>query len=97
MDKKNFNVEISIKNLANMDDKVNMIMDYYKPKTKSVYYDKKKELLVFEMKLERLCLIFLCFYYFWAEWKILISKIRESADYLFKIAHYIAQQISWKI
>ena len=42
VDKKNFNVEISIKNLANMDDKVNMIMDYYKPKTKSVYYDKKR-------------------------------------------------------
>lgn len=42
VDKKFFNVEISIKNLANMDDKVNMIMDYYKPKTKSVYYDKKR-------------------------------------------------------
>ena len=58
VDNKIFNFEKSIKNLANIDEKINMIIDYYKPKTKTKY-DDKKELLVFLMKLESLCLIFI--------------------------------------
>ena len=38
--------EKSIKNLANIDDELNMIIDYYKPKAKTEY-DNKNKLLVF--------------------------------------------------
>ena len=55
VDNKLFNFEKSIKNIG---EKINMIIDYYKPKTKTKY-DDKKELLVFLMKLESLCLIFI--------------------------------------
>ena len=55
VDNKLFNFEKSIKNIG---EKINMIIDYYKPKTKTKY-DDKKELLVFLMKLGSLCLIFI--------------------------------------
>ena len=42
MDNKFFNCEKSIKNLANTDDKINMIIDYHKPKTKTEYDNKKR-------------------------------------------------------
>lgn len=35
-----FNFEKSIKNLANIDDKVNIVIDDYKPKTKTKYGNK---------------------------------------------------------
>ena len=37
-----FNFEKSIKNLVNIDDKTNMVIDYYKPKTDTEYDDKKR-------------------------------------------------------
>ena len=40
-----FNFEKSIKNLANIDYKVNIIIDYYKPKTETGWYEDKKQLL----------------------------------------------------
>ena len=40
------NFEKAMKNLANLDNKINMIIDNYKPKTKTEYGN-KKELLAF--------------------------------------------------
>ena len=41
MDERLFKFEKSNKNLANIDDKVNIVIDDYKPKTKTKYANKK--------------------------------------------------------
>ena len=41
-----FNFEKAMKNLANLDNKINMIINNYKPKTKTEYRN-KEELLAF--------------------------------------------------
>ena len=43
------NFKKSIKNLPNIDNKINMIIDDYQPKSETKY-DNKKELLAFYMK-----------------------------------------------
>ena len=46
--KENFlNFEKFIKKLANIHDKINMMIDYYKPKTKIKYEDKKRVVSIF--------------------------------------------------
>ena len=42
MDNGLFNFEKSIKNLVNIEDKINMIIDDYKPKIETKYDDKKR-------------------------------------------------------
>ena len=47
-----FNFEKYIKNLANIHDKISIIVNYYKPEKKTEYDDKKKDLLVFKCNME---------------------------------------------
>ena len=61
VDNRLFNFKRSIKNLVNIDEKINATIDDYKPNTETKY-DNKKELLAFQINLESLCLTCLCLF-----------------------------------